>query len=172
MAAFTAPGRYIYFGRRLLERCGEEEMVAFVIAHGIAHHDLGHLQLVPEWMGRYARRKGAAIAAATYRALEKRLYGPERECDADRHALELCLAAGYSGPRCLDFFRVMEQIALDYGDQAIVFGPDPDSDVELEPDAPWLTKARIWAWQRTRGYLPIQDRAAMLRRYLCARPAA
>jgi Zn-dependent protease with chaperone function len=38
--AFTAPGRYIYFSRRLLERCPTDETVAFVIAHEIAHHDL------------------------------------------------------------------------------------------------------------------------------------
>jgi hypothetical protein len=41
-----------------------------------------------------------------------------------------------------------------------------ESDDELDLDAPWLTKARIWAWQRTYGYLPLRDRAARLRQHL------
>ena len=52
--AFTAPGRYIYFGRRLLERCPHEDSAAFVIAHEIAHHDLGHLDL---FAGRLTRQR-------------------------------------------------------------------------------------------------------------------
>lgn len=54
--AFTAPGRYIYFGRRLLERCPNDEEVAFVIAHEIAHHDLGHLRLFQGVFARHAAR--------------------------------------------------------------------------------------------------------------------
>jgi hypothetical protein len=65
----------------------------------------------------------------------------------------------------------MEQVALDLGDQDIVFGPDEESDDELSPEAPWLIKARIWAWQRTRGYLPIRDRRAALLGYLEKRQA-
>ncbi len=37
--AFTLPGRYIYFGRGLLEYCPDDETAAFVIAHELAHHD-------------------------------------------------------------------------------------------------------------------------------------
>jgi len=167
--AFTAPGRYIYFGRGLLERCPDDEMIAFVVAHEIAHHDLGHLRLIPDWMPRAAQRFGGAFVAAAVMGLERRIYGPERECAADRHGLELCLEAGYDPERCLAFFHIMELIALDLGDSDMFYGPDPDSDAELAPDAPWQVKARIWAWQRTRGYLPIQDRVAQLRRFLGAR---
>jgi hypothetical protein len=71
--------------------------------------------------------------------------------------------------KCLNFFHIMELIALDAGDDDIVFGPDPDSDGELLPGAPLLTKARIWAWQRTRGYLPLQDRAGAIRAHLAGR---
>lgn len=98
--------------------------------------------------------------------MERRIYGPERECDADRHGLELCIQAGYDPERCLRFFPIMEQIALDLGDQSAVYGPDQDSDEELSPDAPWYTKARMWAWQRTHGYLPLSDRYTALRHYL------
>jgi hypothetical protein len=34
--------------------------------------------------------------------LERLLYGPQIECDADRHGLDLCVSAGYDGIRCLD----------------------------------------------------------------------
>jgi hypothetical protein len=57
-------------------------------------------------------------------------------------------------------------IALDYGDLGAVFGLDPESDQELSPTASAMTKARIWLYQRERGYLPIQDRQAAVQRYL------
>jgi Zn-dependent protease with chaperone function len=167
--AFTAPGRYIYFSRGLLERCPDDEMVAFVVAHEIAHHDLDHLKLLPTWMPRMAQRAGGTFIALTVIGLERRIYGPERECAADRHAIDLCLAAGYDAERCLRLFDILELIALDLGDLAMVYGPDPESDQELAPDAAWLTKARLWAWQRTRGYLPIQDRVTALRRHVARR---
>ncbi|HKV74106.1 MAG TPA: M48 family metalloprotease [Gemmatimonadales bacterium] len=160
--AFTLPGRYIYFSRGLIEYCPDEECAAFVVAHEIAHHDLGHLRLFPHWMGRFARRSGGAAVILAMEAVERRLYGPERECEADRHAIKLCRAAGYDPQRCLYLFHVLEQLALDIGDDAIVFGPSMDSDEELASDAPLLTKVKIWAWQRTRGYLPIRDRRQAL----------
>jgi predicted Zn-dependent protease len=166
ITAFTAPGRWIYMSRRLLERCPDDETAAFVIAHEIAHHDLEHLKLWPDWMPRFAQARGGAIAVAAFAGLERRVYGPERECDADRHGLDLCLAAGYDAQRCLNWFHIMELVALDLGDHDMVFGPDEDSDEELMPGAKWSTKARIWAWQRTRGYLPIRDRHAALVAYL------
>jgi predicted Zn-dependent protease len=167
--AFTLPGRYVYFCRRLLERCPDDETAAFVIGHEIAHHDLGHMALFPHWMGRATRRWGGLAVILAMEGIERRLYGPERECDADRRGLELCITAGYDPQRCLRWFPIMEQIALDFGDQSIVYGPSA-SDQELSPDASLATKARIWAWQRTRGYLPLQDRHAALKRYLETRP--
>lgn len=166
LLAFTAPGRYIFFGRRLYERCPDDQTTAFVIAHEMAHHDLGHLDLMPDWMPRFAYAKGGRLAVVAMAAIERRLYGPERECQADEYALDLCVAAGYEPERCLAFFRIMENYALDMGYDGMVFGPDVDSDEELDPDAPWLTKARIWAWQRTYGYLPLRDRVARLRQHL------
>ena len=164
--AFTAPGRYIYFGRRLLERCPTEDSTAFVIAHEIAHHDLGHLAY---FRGPFARRaaqmESGILAVLFFRMLQKRIYSPEHELDADKQALELCAAAGYDLGKCMYLFHILELIALDYGDLRAVYGLDVESDQELAPDASLLTKARIWLYQRQRGYLPIQDRQAALRRY-------
>jgi len=78
----------------------------------------------------------------------------------------VCLAAGYDGAKCLYVFRILEIIALDYGDLGMVFGLDTESDQELSPEASTMTKTRIWLYQRRRGYLPIQDRLAMARDHL------
>jgi hypothetical protein len=167
--AFTAPGKYIYFGRRLLERCPNDETAAFVIAHEIAHHDLGHLDLFRGGFAQRASRlEAGTLAVLFFRHLQKRIYGPEHELDADRHGLKLCLDAGYDGKKCLHAFHILELIALDFGDLNAVYGLDPTSDDELSPEATLATKARIWLWQRQHGYLPIQDRHAMARRSLAS----
>jgi predicted Zn-dependent protease len=164
--AFTAPGRYIYFTRLLFEQCASDEPAAFVVAHELAHHDLGHVALFRGWADKIARLPGATLFALFFFALEKRLYGPEKECQADRHGLDLCLAAGYSPESCLEIFDILERRALDVGDLDMVYGPDADSDDELDENANWTTKAQIWAWQRKRGYLPIRDRRQMLLKHL------
>ena len=163
--AFTGPGRYIYFGRRLLERCRNDEAVAFVVAHEIAHHDLGHLSHLNAALGRRIARLGIGqIAVLFFRSIQKRLYSVEYECEADRHALQLCIRAGYDPRKCMSFFDTMRQILLDWGDIDGVYGLDEMSDQELSPDADFMTKARIWFWLRSRGYLPLQDRQAELER--------
>lgn len=164
--AFTAPGRYIYFSRRLYERCYTDEQVALVIAHEIAHHDLGHVNIFAGWAPKIIALPGANLFAFAFHALERRLYGPKTECEADRHGLDLCLSAGYEGQRCLELFDLLEHWALDMGDYDMVYGPDQESDDELDEDASWKTKAQIWAWQHKRGYLPIRDRRQVLRKYL------
>jgi beta-barrel assembly-enhancing protease len=166
--AFTAPGRYIYISRRLYERCATDEQVALVIGHEIAHHDLRHLDLFARWAPKIISLPGAELFALAFHAFERRIYGPEKECEADRHGIDLCLAAGYDPHRCLELFDILESYALDLGDLDIVYGPD-EADDELDDDAPWTTKAQIWAWQRWRGYLPIRDRRQMLLKHLESR---
>src|SRR5258708_17545078 len=169
VTAFTAPGQYIYFSRRLYELCATDEQVAFVVAHEIAHHDLGHVALFHGWADRIARLPGAALFALFFHGLERLLYGPQKECEADRHGLDLCVSAGYSGGRCLEMFDILEQRALYIGDLDMVYGPNVESDDELDENASWTTKAQIWAWQKKRGYLPIRDRRQMLRKHLEAK---
>lgn len=164
--AFTAPGRYIYFGRLLYEKCATDEQVAFVIAHEIAHHELRHIDLFAGWAQRVVRLPASTLLASALHTLESRLYGPEKESEADRYALELCLAAGYEGRLCLGVFDVLEQYALDMRDLDSVYGPDADSDDDLDINAPWKTRAQMWLWQRHRGYLPIRDRRQMLLKHL------
>jgi hypothetical protein len=143
------------------------------VAHEIAHHDLGHLA---HFGGPFARRAAGfhagMLAVLFFRSLQKRIYSPEKELAADRRAIDLCLAAGYDPGKCLYSFHILELIALYYGDLGAVYGLDTASDHELSPDASPLTKARIWLYQRERGYLPIQDRQAELRRYVVAKLAS
>ena len=167
--AFTAPGKYIYFSRRLLERCPDEHTVAFVLGHEIAHHDLGHLRLFQGSFARHAARlQAGALAVLFFRYLQKRVYSPEWELAADRRSLDLCIAAGFEPAKCLRFFHIIELIYLDYGNLDAVYGLDPDSDAALSPEASLVTKARIWLWQRQHGYLPVQDRRAEAQRYLAS----
>ena len=165
--AFTAPGQYIYVGRRLVERLPHEDSVAFIVAHEIAHHNLGHLAIFRGPFARHAARlQAGALAVLFFRLLQKRIYSPEWELAADRRAADLCLQAGYDLGKCFYFFHIAELIALDYGDINAVYGLDAESDQELSTEANLVTKARIWLYARQRGYLPLQDRRAELLRYV------
>jgi peptidase M48-like protein len=165
--AFTPPGRYIYFARRLLERCPTEETVAFVIAHEIAHHDLGHFRIFQRDFARRTMRFGpGAMVVLFFRVLQHHVYSVEWENAADSRALQICLDADYNGYRCLKIFDVFEKEAFYQRDFDAVYGLDVDSDQELSAEATLLTKARIWLYLKRRGYLPIQDRKARLREEL------
>jgi predicted Zn-dependent protease len=166
--AFISPGNYIFFCRPLLEMCRDDEMTAFVIAHEIAHSDLGHIDLFPKWLTKLTGKQIAPFLTMFYRNLEQRLYGPEQECEADKHGIELCIKVGYDPEKCLAVFDVLEKYALDMGDLSSVFGLQ-ESDGELLEDASLLTKLKIWLFQKSRGYLPIRDRREMLHNHLKSR---
>src|SRR3954463_9562453 len=93
--AFTTPGRTVYVARRLVDLLPDDAATAFVIAHEIAHHHLGHLRLMS--IGDEAPRH-------------------ELERHADLHAIELCLAAGYEPDRCILALRVLDAVLLSSGD--------------------------------------------------------
>ena len=163
--AFTTPGDYIFLARKLFQECSTEAMAAFIIAHEIAHHKLGHLDKFPESFNENKKAEIHIMIASFYRLMESRIHGPEQECDADRLAIEMCILAGYNPFECVKLFDKLERIALDRRDLGAVFGPD-ESDDELLPDAPTSTKVKIWLYQRKRGYLPIRDRRQMILHHL------
>jgi hypothetical protein len=159
VTAFTGPGRYIYFSRRLFERCATDHQVAFVIAHEIAHHDLGHVHIArpTRWM----RLPGSAFFDLALHVIRRCFSQPESERDADRYAIDLCLAAGYDGWSCLELFDVLEHHALDMWNADIAYGPDL-----LDHDAGWLERVHAWLWQRKSGYYSIRCRRQALERHL------
>jgi hypothetical protein len=115
------------------------------------------------------------VAGALALAAHRVFVSPEKEAEADRWALERCVAAGYDRARCLTAFDAMERLVLDGGDVDGVFGPeDPERLAEAhlrrldgEPEAKLealLTDARRWLWQRRTGYPSIRERRAALDR--------
>jgi predicted Zn-dependent protease len=164
-SAFTAPGRYVFFSRSLFQLCRCDEMAAMVIAHEIAHHDLGHLRLL---RGRFANAIGMRFKfaiSALYRIIQKQLNGPEQERDADRHALELCLKAGYDGDKCISVYDILSKVSLDMRDTEGVYGLHEEEN-QLAGKLSLSAKVNKWIYQRRRGYFSIRDRKELLQKYL------
>ena len=158
--AFTLPGRTVYFGRKLLERARGDEPVAFIVAHEMAHHHLGH---VATTSGPSGRLPNPLQALATYLVASRWfLANAECEAEADAVALNLCLAAGYDARLCLKAFDLLEEAALDWGDTQGVFGPDAAIEAALADDPEWMVRAREWLYERRSGYPAIRERKARL----------
>ena len=122
----TLPGRYLYLGRELFSRGLGEPGVAFIVAHEMAHHDLGHLDRSSQWLNTLDRAGWsiAALGALVLRVVESIRYQPEHELAADRRALELCRAAGYGDEGARETFDHLERILLDWADVDQVLGED------------------------------------------------
>ncbi|MGE0551730.1 MAG: M48 family metalloprotease [Kofleriaceae bacterium] len=140
--AFTGAGSTIYVSRRLLERLPDDEAVAFVMAHEIAHHRLGHVPNTDWWAMVPAR---VAIAL-----LRRQVCGPEDEREADLLAIEMCVDAGYDVERAIVAFDVLRQVSLDYGDVEGAVGTEHSG-------------IGRWLRQRRRGYLSLAERIAAVR---------
>jgi predicted Zn-dependent protease len=164
--AFTTPAPRVYVGRMLLERLPTDEAVAFVLAHEAAHHDCGHLDLFAGWLEMMPRGKTAVIAASVFRHLEHRLYGAEREAEADKYALDLCLRAKYDGDKCIQAFEVLEQGALDRGDVDGVFGPENLLDPTDPGQGGTAFAIQKWIWTRAQRYLPLRERRELASAWL------
>ena len=158
--AFTLPGRHVYFGRKLLERARGDEPVAFIIAHEMAHHHLGHVG-TPSALA--DQLPNPLQALATYVVASRWfLANAELEAQTDAVALNLCLAAGYDARKCLKAFDLLEEAALDWGDTQAVFGPDAAIEAALADDPEWMVRAREWLYERRSGYPALRERKARL----------
>jgi hypothetical protein len=161
-SAFIGPGRWFYMTQGLLERIRDEDQIAFVAAHEMAHHDLGHTGVLHEYLRTLRDLPAGTVAAFLLTAAGRFLLSPEHEADADARALDLCLAAGFHAPRCIRTFDVLEAWALEKGDEEIVFGP-PNARLVMDRELQRrLDSVRTWTWQRVRGYPSIRDRKAAL----------
>lgn len=111
--AFTTFGSTIYISRRLFERLPDDDAAAFVIAHELAHHRLGHIPKAAwSWLP----------VRVMLALLDHRLHGRDREAQADLLAIELCMTAGYDPERCLAALEILTHVSLDYGDVDGVLG--------------------------------------------------
>lgn len=129
LSACAIPGRHILVSRHLLSEChGDDALVAMILAHELAHHDLGHLGDAGE---RMMRMWGESWADALGRRLEYVLAGLQQfwerrdnERQADAHGLDLCIQAGYDGEHCVELFDVLIRRSLDRGDVSSAYGAD------------------------------------------------
>jgi predicted Zn-dependent protease len=147
--AFTVQGRTIYISRRLLERLADDDAAAFVIAHELAHHRLGHIPALP--------RSWLVLARLPMIWLQQLWITTQaREHDADLLAIERCVDAGYDAERCIAALQLLAQVSLDYGDIDGVLGAEGGSDAKRTHPA---LQARIAA---VRGHLAAMQRGARL----------
>ena len=124
--AFTSQGRTIYISRRLLERLADDDAAAFVVAHELAHHQLGHIPPIP--------RGWFAIGRSLVMALEQRwITTPDREHDADQLAIEHCIDAGYDAERCIAALDHLVNVTLDYRDVDGVLGAEDGIERDSHP---------------------------------------
>lgn len=163
VTAFTHAGPYVYLSRRLLERLATDDAVAWVVAHEMAHHDLGHFDALPDWATPVRALGGGGMALVLAFRVTHRMFGVERELEADSYALDLCLAAGYDAGACLRALDVLQDYMLDMGDVDGVFGPDAAHFVGVEGEDDGWNRARAAVWERLRGYPSIHDRRQALR---------
>jgi Zn-dependent protease with chaperone function len=141
--AFTTQGRTVYLSRRLLERLPDDDATAFVIAHELAHHRLGHLPALPaSWLG---------IARLLLVRLETAWVAtPARETDADRLAIEMCIDAGYDPERCIAALQHLVNVSLDCATarkprrsiSPVTRRPHPDRSAEGVRRAIWWCRSR------------------------------
>lgn len=122
--AFTAPGRTIYISRRLLEYLLDDAAAAFVVAHELAHHHLGHVGL-------------------RLRIFDAPIANHEHELHADLYAIELCIAAGYDPDRCITALQMLDAITLHAGDLEGSLGAEHDAEGEIARRGYLPTRERI-----------------------------
>jgi Zn-dependent protease with chaperone function len=159
VTAFTL-GRHVYLSRHLLERVTTDDAVAFVVAHELGHHALGHQDARERWIDRFAGVPAGGLIAATIIEGMRWRHSPEQELDADAYALRLCAQSGYDLAACLRVLDVLEADALDRGALSAVYGPEPEDVDDAEPGAG--EKVRRWFWERERGYPSLLERRARL----------
>jgi predicted Zn-dependent protease len=169
--AFTLVGRYVYLSRSLLERLPTDDAVAFVLAHEAAHHDLGHLDLFAGWAEWLPRTHSAGYVAMLARLLEHRTYGPERESDADKYAIELVLKIGYQGDLAVQALSILETLALDRGDIDGVFGPENLLDPTDPKHSSTGYQVQRWLWTHMHGYHPLRERLTTARKIVASHTA-
>ena len=124
--AFTLPGPHLYISRRLLERCANDAEAAMILAHEVAHHDLGHLDTYAGWAKRLPRVAAAELVALVSRMLERKIHSQEHELAADAHALVLCGKAKFALEECVGMFDILRMHAIDVGDLDAAYGEDDD----------------------------------------------
>lgn len=117
--AFAVPGGYIFITRSLLELCREDEdEIAFVLAHEIAHIVKGHAMdrlLKDIAVGTAARALptrgllGQWVSTVGIRFMQS-AYSQDNEMEADAFGHDLMTAGGYDGDGALRLLQRLGQL--------------------------------------------------------------
>ncbi len=161
--AFTTYGRNIYISRKLAQLCRNKDMLAMIIAHEMAHHDLGHIPQIESQKGNSKIATLQLVGRSFLRKIEWFFFGPDREMEADAYALELCIQAGFVGYKCLDAFDILKKHALDMGAIEAVYGADVTLKAGIEKIS-WQDRILAWLSPRISGYYSVETRLKNLRR--------
>lgn len=163
---FTLPGPYVYITRRYIERCACDAPVAFLLAHEIAHHDLGHLKRAERWIDEAFAHFPAALAFLALEKLARWLYSRDNELAADAYALDLCRKAGFDLKRCLQCFDILSWYMLDYHDLDGVYGSDEEIELDLDRAATSIGRIfielRLWRARHRRSHPSLHERRRAL----------
>jgi Zn-dependent protease with chaperone function len=163
---FTLPGPYVYITRRFIERCTSDAPATFLLAHEIAHHDLGHLNRAERWIDSAFAHVPAALAFIALERLARWLYSRDNELAADAYALDLCRKAGFDPKRCLQCFDILSWYMLDIHDLDEVYGTDEE--LELDPDRATNSigrisiELRLWRARHRRSHPGLHERRQIL----------
>lgn len=130
--ALSAPGGFIFITKGLLERCGNEEMLAAILAHEVGHVSAKHgLQSIKksrlidafkiigqEATQKYGPEKLAQLTSIfegvlgdIVETLIERGYDRKYEYEADKISVKVASRTGYSPQGLLDFLQTMEDDA-------------------------------------------------------------
>ncbi|MEM1317490.1 MAG: M48 family metalloprotease [Pseudomonadota bacterium] len=154
--AFTASGDYIFVCRSLLELCSTVEMAAFVIAHEIAHHELGHIPKIASYLP--PPLKGLSLFLKSLLRVHLRA---RQECEADVGGMSMCVAAGLDAEKCARALQIIEKLSLDRRAISVAIG----SDAFYVPDMPERTRRRkIRSYLLFHGYYPVRIRRVVVNR--------
>ncbi len=171
--AYAVTGDYIYISRSLIEKCRDEESAAFIIAHELAHKDLGHLEVIPSWAKSIENLpnwlESPFVLTFVVLNIIKTWFTPRVECDADLAGLNFCINSGYDPAKCIALFDILEMEAYNRRCHYAAFGPDDECDDELNENASFGTKFNIWVFYLISRSLPIRDRREYLLQKLEAR---
>lgn len=101
--AFTAGG-YVFVFKGLLDYCSNDNELAFILAHEIAHNELNHMQLILKRI-----KMGGQLGEILYVAkqLIAASFNQFDELEADSYAIDLLMATTYDPKPGINFWKKM-----------------------------------------------------------------
>ncbi len=139
--AFALPGGFIFFTESILKFCNyDEEEIAFILSHEIAHIIKGHSfnRLLAEYslatIGKFIRVTGVFQQAAkeiTRKYLSSK-YSRENEFEADEFGIRLMKAAKYNPQGAIRFFERMKSLKEEDSLFPQYFSTHPSTDERMK----------------------------------------